>query len=705
MDSSASQTDAPNGYNRLVLETSPYLLQHAGNPVDWYPWGQEAFDTAAREDKPIFLSIGYSTCHWCHVMEKESFEDERVAAAMNETFVSVKVDREERPDIDSVYMTVCQMMTGGGGWPLTILMTADKRPFFAATYIPRESRFGRIGMLDLVAQVRDIWATRRTEINDTASQLVASLRQLSVKSRGKSPGRPVLDAAYRQLAGRFDSRHGGFGDAPKFPSAHHLMFLLRYWKSSGETAALDMVERTLAAMRLGGIYDQVGFGFHRYSTDARWLVPHFEKMLYDQALLAMAYTEAFQATGKSKYRETACQVLSYVSRDMTDSEGGFFSAEDADSEGEEGKFYIWTEDEVRQLLDPEEAKLAIEVFNVRAAGNFREETSGLATGQNILHMDGPAAAPGYGHGMSPKEAGHEIEAIRQKLLEARRMRVHPSKDDKVLADWNGLMIAALSRAAQAFDDGQYAASARKAADFFLDSMREADGRLLHRYRDGHAGLQANLDDYAFMVWGLIDLYEAVLDVTYLRAALDLTHHMLEHFWDDAEGGFFFTPDYGEDLLVRQKEATDGAIPSGNSAAMLDLLRLAGMTGKAEFEARAHQLSRAFAQRVERVPLGHTFLLSALDFALGPSREVVIVGNPAGSDTMEMLRALRRRFLPNKVILFKPAGEASPELLGVAPFLVDMTAVGDVATAYVCRGQRCELPTTQVDRMIDMLETD
>jgi len=688
--------------NRLISEKSPYLLQHAYNPVDWYPWGDAAFEKARSQNKPIFLSIGYSTCHWCHVMERESFENPNVAGLMNETFVSIKVDREERPDIDSVYMTVCQMMTGGGGWPLTIIMTPDKKPFFAATYIPRESRFGRMGMMELTPRMRELWKQRRDEVLRSAEKISALLSGAQETTSGDELDEKILKAAYEQLSGRFDERHGGFGTAPKFPTPHNLLFLLRYWKRSGDTRALDMVEKTLRAMRLGGIYDHVGFGFHRYSTDARWLVPHFEKMLYDQALLAMAYTEAYQATGKGEYAQTAREVFAYVLRDMTAPEGGFYSAEDADVEGEEGKFYLWTEEEIRRALSPDDAQLVVEVFGVEAAGNFEEEATGKKTGQNILFLEKPLVELVQEPDVAEADLRKRIEEAREKLFTAREKRVRPHKDDKILTDWNGLMIAALAKGARALDERRYADAAARAADFLCSRLRDPKGRLMHRYRDGEAAVLAFLDDYAFLIWGLIELYETTFDVQHLRTALELDADLLEHFWDEEGGGFYFTSDAAESLLARKKDVYDGAVPSGNSLAMLNLLRLGRMTADAELEGRAGRISQAFSATVRQSPAAYTQLMVAVDFAVGPSYEVVIVGGAQSDDTRAMLKALRSRFVPNKVVLFRPSTVESPEIGRLAPFTQAQTSIGGKATAYVCSNYACKPPTTDVEEMIRLL---
>jgi uncharacterized protein len=688
--------------NRLIAEKSPYLLQHAYNPVDWFPWGEAAFDKARADNKPIFLSIGYSTCHWCHVMERESFEDEEVALLMNDAFVSIKVDREERPDIDHAYMSVCQIMTGAGGWPLNIIMTPDKRPFFAGTYFPRESRMGRIGMMDLAPRIKEIWTTRRGEVVESADRVLAALVQISDESPGPALGEDVAALAYQQLAERFEPRYGGFGKAPKFPTPHNMLFLLRYWHRTGERRALDMVEQTLQDMRRGGVYDHVGFGFHRYSTDDAWLVPHFEKMLYDQALIAMLYTEAYQATGKVEYRKTAEEIFTYVLRDMTSPEGGFYSAEDADSEGEEGKFYVWRLAEIQRVLGPEEAELVADVFNVFISGNFREEATGRITGDNILHMKGIAANLAAKLKLSPEELETRLEEARRKLFHSREQRVHPHKDDKILTDWNGLMIAALAKSAQAFDRPEYADAAARAANFILTALRGPDGRLVHRYRQGEAAFSAHADDYAFLVWGLVELYEATFEVRYLSAALELNAYLLEHFWDARSGGFYFTEEAGSDLPVRKKETYDGATPSGNSVAALNLLRLGRMTGNPALEQKAEQVQRAFAGSIGQFPSGYTQMMMALEFGLGPSREVVIAGRAASEDTRAMLRALRRPFLPGKVVVFRPAGEEEPEISRMAAYTRDQKPVDGMATAFVCVNYHCELPYTDAGTMVERL---
>jgi len=706
-----SQNEKEHYYNRLINEKSPYLLQHAENPVDWYPWGEEAFEKARKENKPIFLSIGYSTCHWCHVMEKESFEDSDVAKLMNEAFVSIKVDREERPDIDKLYMSVCQMMTGSGGWPLTILMTPDKKPFWAGTYIPMESRFGRLGMIDFILRITEMWKKDREQDMSTANEMLTDLEwQLTTSSDSdEALGNASLKLAYEQLTSRYDIYEAGFGTAPKFPTPHVLTFLLRYWKRTGKEKALEMVEQTLQAMRKGGIFDHIGFGFHRYSTDSKWLLPHFEKMLYDQALLTMAYIEAYQATRNPEYKQSAQEIFTYVLRDMTSSTGGFYSAEDADSEGEEGKFYVWTETELRQLLDQADADLVIQVFNVEKGGNFTEEATRKKTGTNILYLRKSLPELATDLNLSESDLQTRLESIRQRLFDVREKRVHPYKDDKILTDWNGLMIAALAKGAQVFGEDKYAEAAKKAVDFFLTTMRTSEGRLLHRYREGEAAISAHLDDYTFLTWGLLNLYELTFEVSYLQVALELTQITLEHFWDNDRGGFYFSADDGEALLIRQKEIYDGAVPSGNSVFMLNLLRLGRMTINADFEQQAAQISQTFSLTVNQSPASFAQLLAAVDFGIGPSYEVVIAGNSQATDTQEMINTLRSKFVPNKVTLLDPTEEDSPGIFQLVEFLQHLphrtVNPTTAATAYICHNYVCNQPTTDIKTMLELLNEE
>jgi hypothetical protein len=692
-------TEGKMKMNRLAQEKSPYLLQHKDNPVDWYPWGEEAFAAAEKQDKPIFLSIGYSTCHWCHVMERESFEDSTVAALMNENFINIKVDREERPDIDNIYMTVCQMMTGSGGWPLTILMTPDKQPFFAGTYFPKESRFQRMGMVDLIPRMGKMWHEERDKLLTTAEQMVQHLQNSFSPSGTKDLSEETLKSAFAQFLQKFDDENGGFKGRMKFPTAHNLLFLLRYHKRTGDPTALMMVEKTLDAMRKGGIYDHVGFGFHRYATDREWLLPHFEKMLYDQAINAMAYLEAYQVTGKEKYAKTAREIFSYVLRDMTSSEGGFFSAEDADSEGEEGKYYVWTQNEVKSILSKNEGTLFGEVYNFSEEGNFHEETTGHPTGKNIPHLTNSITKVAQENNMATSELRAKLEKMRQKLFEIRDKRVHPLKDDKILTDWNGLMIAAFAKGAQVLNDDTYAQAARNAANFVLENLNDNNGRLLKRYRQGESSLPAHLEDYAFFSWGLLELYEATFDVKYLSESLRLTEIMTDLFWDESNGAFFFTADDGEEQIVRTKELYDGAIPSGNSVAALVLLRLGRITGKSEYENMAATIGKVFSKNVEQSPTAYTQLLLAVDFGIGPSYEIVVVGDRHSEDTQMMLRRIQESFLPNKVVILKPSDGQKREVVRIAPFTETQVAINGKATAYVCQNYACEAPTTDITEMM------
>lgn len=688
--------------NFLINEKSPYLLQHAYNPVKWYPWNEAAFARSRAENKPIFLSIGYSTCHWCHVMEKESFEDPDVARLLNETFICIKVDREERPDIDSVYMAVCQAITGRGGWPLTIIMTPSKEPFFAATYIPKQGRFGSAGMLDIIPHIANLWIQQQEEILQSARQLKAALSPEmshgSAQSTGTELNEKTLNRGYSQLLFAFDRQEGGFGRAPKFPTPHNLTFFLRYWYRTGNIEALQMVTKTLDAMHMGGIYDHLGFGFHRYSTDSKWLVPHFEKMLYDQAMLIMAYTEAFQATGIEQYRQIAEEVIQYVFRDMCSAEGAFYCAEDADSEGVEGKFYLWKEEEIYEILPAEEADLICKVYGVSAEGNYNEEISGIATKQNILHLIRPLGETAHELGLSLNELNTKLEVSRQTLFTRREKRVHPSKDDKVLTDWNGLIIAALSKASRAFDRPEYAQAASRATDFIFHKMTSHDGRLLHRYREGEASITGFLEDYAFMVWSLIELYQATMDKVYLEQALKLNFLQMQDFMDN-EGGFFHTSKGSETLLFRNREIYDGAIPSGNSVSVLNLLKLARITGNTELEEKAYASMKAFSGQVDAMPMAHSQFLHALDFALGPSYEVVIAGDREDQDTKEMLSLTDRSFLPNMVLLLKE----NDSIVELAPYTKNMPTTNGRTAAYVCQGFSCNMSTTEISELRKMLK--
>jgi len=687
-------------YNRLINEKSPYLLQHATNPVDWYPWGDEAFERALKEDKPVFLSIGYATCHWCHVMAHESFEDAGVAAILNKDFVCIKVDREERPDIDSVYMSVCQMMTGQGGWPLTIVLTAEKKPFFAGTYIPKEARHGMHGLLELLPRITKLWQEHRSDLAASADEISAALQKIPGSTGNIYPDMSLLQEGYNELDARFDEAYGGFGSAPKFPTPYTLIFLLRFWKRTGTKRALAMVEKTLGEMRRGGICDQIGGGFHRYSTDSRWRVPHFEKMLYDQALLVMAYTEAYQATQNPQFRKTAEETIAYVIRDLSSPGGAFFSAEDADSDGTEGAFYLWTMHEVEQVLGKDDVALAARFFNITQAGNYPASTD--KPGQNILYQTQSSAHPDLSSESSHSPEKSRIESIKKRLFVARAARSRPSLDDKILADWNGLFIAALAQAARVFRNETYLTAARLAMQFVLHHMHDEKGDLLHRYRDGEAAIPAFGDDYAFIIKALIELYESTFEPSYLSSALDYNARFLSHFQDVQNGGFFTVPDTEKIVLVRKKEIYDGATPSCNSIAFENLVRLAHLTGDTAFGERGSELSRCFAETVQRSPSAYAGFLSALDNAIGPVQDVVISGNREDPDTQDMINALWDHYLPTVMVHFLPADDSRTRLFALVPFLRNLQSTGSISTAFVCTGHACSVPTTETEKMLALL---
>ncbi|MCH7763022.1 MAG: thioredoxin domain-containing protein [Candidatus Marinimicrobia bacterium] len=697
--SSCSGKGTENKLNRLANELSPYLLQHADNPVDWFPWGKEAFAKAHAEDKPIFLSIGYSTCHWCHVMEHESFEDDSVAKLLNDWFISIKVDREELPEIDHVYMSVCQAMTGSGGWPLTIIMTPDKEPFFAGTYFPKNRRGNRPGMLQLLPMIHDSWTNKRADILKSVAQVKSYLIRSNTRELGDEINETILETAYDDFVKRFDKKMGGFGRAPKFPSPHNLIYLLRYYYNTKNQNALLMVESTLKNMRLGGIFDHVGFGFHRYSTDKKWLVPHFEKMLYDQAMLAMAYSEAYQITKNEFYARTTREIFTYVLRDMTSPSGGFYSAEDADSEGEEGKFYVWTNKEIIDILGEEDGVTYNTIFNVNTNGNFHDEVSGRETGNNILHLQKRINTIAENMDITPETLHETIEEWRQKLFAVREKRIHPLKDDKILTDWNGLMIAALAKGSIALDEPSYAQAAQKAADFILSKLKTDGGRLLKRHRNGESSLDAHLDDYAFMIWGLLELYEANFNTANLAAAIELTEIMVEDFWNDEAGGFYLGADHAEKLIVRSMTSYDGAIPSGNSVAVGVLNRLARITGNMDLLDKADKTLRTFEKDLNRIPSSHTHMLTGYMFGLD-AKEVVVVGDHS-TETQTFLQSISHSYNPNRVIIFKEINKTN--LSKLAPWTETQTMLENKPTAYVCKNFACNQPTNNLKLALKQLE--
>lgn len=680
--------------NRLIQEKSPYLQQHAFNPVDWYPWGEEAYQTAIEEDKPVFLSIGYSTCHWCHVMAHESFEDGEVAQILNEYFVSIKVDREERPDVDHVYMTVCQAMTGTGGWPLNLFLTPQKKPFYAGTYFPKTERYGNPGLIAILKQIANLWNTSKESIIASSEQATQVLQSMKASSSGGVLTVETLKQAYAQLRNNYDGLYGGFGSPPKFPTPHNYTFLLRWWKRSCDPMPLEMAEKTLDRMGHGGMYDQLGGGFHRYSTDEYWLVPHFEKMLYDQAQLTIAYLETYQATGKAFYATIARGVLDYVLRDMTSPHGGFFSAEDADSEGVEGKFYVWTSDEIVKILGEKDGRIICDYYDVSKEGNFEDNN-------NILHVDKPVDAFVKREGLAPGEFQKLLGSAHEKLFQAREKRIHPHKDDKILTAWNGLMISAFARGAQALDEPKYTRAAVQAADFILSNLRKTDGTLLRCYRVDEAFIPAYLDDYAYFVGSLIDLYETTFEVKYLMASLALNKQMLDNFWDEKDGGLFFGGKKNEPLIAQTKEVYDGALPSGNSMALLNMLRLGHITGNPDLLKIADRLTSAFSDTINQYPSGYTHFLCGLDFAIGATKDIVVAGDPGRDDTKRILREVRRRFIPHKTLIVSSSADKSIE--EVAERVKAQGMIDNKATVYVCENNTCKPPATDMQEIVTLLE--
>ena len=686
--------------NHLINETSPYLLQHAYNPVNWYPWGEEAFEKAKNENKPVFLSIGYSTCHWCHVMEKESFENEEVASLLNDVCVPIKVDREERPDIDHIYMTVCQVMTGSGGWPLNLFLTPDKRPFFAGTYFPPKERFGRIGFYELLMHIRKIWETENSKAVNASKQIVELLEEISTHSKSVSFDKTVIDEAFNQLKTKYDAHYGGFGGSPKFPSPHLLLFLLRYYKETKNNEALEMVENTLTSMRSEGIYDHIGFGFHRYATDEKWHLPHFEKMLYDQAMHIMAYIEAYQVTKKDIYKNVACEVIEYLERDMLSPEGGFYAAEDADSEGEEGKYYVWSRSELKDELGLSDFEMFQKIFYLEDEGNFLEEATKQKTGSNVICFKESLEKISEREGISVDKIKDFIDKAVKKLLKKRQTRIPPQKDDKILTDWNGLLIAALAKAGVAFKEQKYTHLAINAYSFIKDKMTR-DNKLQHSYRDGVVKGDGTLDDYSFLVWGLIELYEATFEESYLIEANELNKIILKHFKDDKSEGFFFMPDFSETVLVRKKEYFDGAIPSGNSVSLYNLARLAKYFNNLEYADIANKALSAFGAEAKEHPIGFMMFMVALGFLLNKSQEVVIVGDSDDKNIKEILNILSESYKPNCVKLFVDTKRKS----NISnPMLKDYKMLNNKPTIYICENYACKEPITDVSQLREMVIT-
>jgi uncharacterized protein YyaL (SSP411 family) len=680
--------------NRLAKEKSPYLLQHAYNPVDWYPWGEEAFKKAKEENRPIFLSIGYSTCHWCHVMEKESFENEEIAAYLNANFVAIKVDREERPDVDAIYMSAVQAMGIHGGWPLNLFLTPDRTPFYGGTYFPPDDRYGRPGFMSVLKRIQDIWTNQRDRATDAGAQISEALRKQTGQTGMVVLGPDTLKSGYDQFKKSYDPVNGGFSSKPKFPRAHEIWFLLRQHRRHEDAEGLKMITHTLDAMANGGMYDHLGGGFHRYSTDERWLVPHFEKMLYDQAILARAYLEAYQVTGRERYARVAREIFAYVLRDLRDPKGGFHSAEDADSEGEEGTFYVWRPEEIQQLLGPKPARAFNAYYGVAEPGNFERGTS-------ILHVTRSEDEVAKELGISAVELRKILVEGREKLFQVRARRVRPHLDDKVLTDWNGLMISSFAFGGAVLDEPEYVRAASEAAEFILGTLQRG-GRLLHRYREGEPKGLAFLDDYAFFGMGLLDLYEASFDPRWLKESKRLANEAVRLFRDESDGAFMLVGRDGEELITVTKEIYDGAIPSGNSVAATWFLRLGQMTVDKDLQARGMEILRSFSGRVERYPAGYPYFMVALDFSVGPTREIVIAGEAGAEATKKMLRAVRQRYMPDAVLILHEPGEKGKAIQDIVPFVKGQVQQEGRTTAYVCRNYACELPTTELGRFEQLL---
>jgi len=689
--------DGGHEFNRLIFESSPYLLQHARNPIDWYPWGEKALELAESQDKPIFLSIGYTTCHWCHVMERESFEDQDVANLLNRHYICIKVDREERPDLDHVYMSVTQMMTGRGGWPMTVIMTPHKIPFFAGTYFPKTS------MLDLLPHFSKVWHEEKGKVFEMGQAIIANLSKARKNQGGGDLNGTYLDRCFESLSNAYDPVYGGFGIAPKFPTPHALSFLLRYHQRTGNALALEMVTHTIKQIRLSGTYDQIGWGIHRYSTDQEWLVPHFEKMLYDQALFAIASIETYLITGDSFFKNSCTDTLSYVERELSSPSGGFYSAEDADSEGEEGKFYLWQNHEIQNILGQKDAELFTHLYQFENQGNYLDEATRQKTGSNILHLKQSIEEYAQENEYDLKKLRTRLEKVRQDLFKAREKRVHPQRDDKVLTDWNGLMISAFARAGQAFNSPKYIERAKQAADFCLNELRQPDGRLFKRWRNGKAGLAAHLDDYAFLAQGLLDLYEAGQDFKYLLLAIEIVDLTIDFFEDKEEGGFYLTATDSEELLTRPKEIYDGAIPSGNSIMAMNLARIGQISQNQKYLDCLNRSFSAFSGFLKSNPSGAENFLHALAYTLQPPQEIVVGGDLQNPLTTAFLQAIHARFLPFKSVIHLPQPTKNHlELIRNFPHLEKFSTTIQ-PTLYLCSEYACEKPAVELDQVNRLLD--
>ena len=719
--SNTGNNEAVPDENHLKDELSPYLLQHADNPVHWYPWGAAAFAKARNQNKPIFLSIGYSTCHWCHVMEHESFENREIAGILNQHFVAVKVDREERPDIDNIYMKVVMSLTGSGGWPLTVFLTPEQKPFYGGTYFPPESQWGRPGFKELLQFIKKGWEQDKAEIVKSSDDITRALKEdFKSGADGKFPLEiDIFHSAYKNFKDNFDMTYGGFGTVPKFPSAHNLSFLLRYWKRTGEQAALEIVKKTLSAMAAGGLYDHVGGGFHRYSTDRTWHIPHFEKMLYDQAALSKIYLEAYQATGNEAYAQVARAIFEYVLRDMTDRNGGFYSAEDADSAPpgsdpapdlgpsplkKEGAFYVWRKQEIDALLGQDHAEIFSYYYGVKNDGNAGNDPHGEFRGTNILYISHTMDDAAKHFNRSPAEIEKILQAAKEQLFSVRSGRPRPHLDDKILADWNGLMISSFAFGSRVLNDPRYRDAAEKAAQFILKNLVREDGRLLHRFRNDDAAVLGTLDDYAFFEQGLLDLYEATFKAEYLYESRRLAEDMTRLFEDAESGGFFFVGKDAEPLLFKDKEIYDGAIPSGNSVAALTLLRIGRYTLNHEWGKHGERLLDAFSHELLSAPNLYAQTLIAVDFLLGPSKEIILAEGEDKPKVRQILEVVYGSFIPNKIVIYRPFDdEQAMSIIRICPFVEKQIARENQTTVYVCENYVCKFPASEITQIEKLLK--
>jgi len=691
--------------NRLHNENSPYLLQHSKNPVDWFPWCDEAFAVSKEKDLPIFLSIGYSTCHWCHVMEKESFEDQEVASILNSNFVSIKVDREQRPDLDSIYMAVCQMMTSRGGWPLTIIMTPDKIPFFAGTYFPKQGRNGMVGLLELLPKVNEVWTEKREDVIQSSNAILGSLREVSnPKVPDSFIAKKDMEEIFESLKDFFDEKFGGFGEAPKFPSPQNMIFLAKFYKDTKNKDALRMIDQTLTSMRLGGIYDHIGYGFHRYSTDVQWLVPHFEKMLYDQAMILEALVEAYQVQSKNLFRETADEIHLYVQEVLLSKDGGLFSAEDADSEEGEGAFYQWSSDELKNILTSDEYSFFSHVYGIEEEGNFLEETTKDKNGKNIIHLKDEISSFSSTFSLTAEMIASEASRIKEKIKVQRNQRRRPSLDDKILTDWNGLMISSLAKGYRVFNNPDYLNTARNGFEFIKTNMIADDYSLLHCYRNGKVAIPGLIDDYSFLAKACIDLYEATLNPNFLNYGVGICRKMIELFWDDERGSFFATRKDDSDVIVRQKNLLDGALPSGNSVGLYDLITIGNYTNDSSLIKKAHKLSSQLGEMAKKFPINLAQFLANHYSLLSENLQIVILSKEEEpSLDNEIIEYLINFEHANKSIFYISSNadrKVYENILLSSDFLPDLSEKFQV---FICKDYNCNLPVSGLSEIKKILK--